>query len=110
MLQFWHYHACLDTENGFYFGIHDNGKILYVSIVGDDDTIAFVVDALFWVKSALILEGQHVVMLAAMAGPLPFSPVLPSHDGLVTQARLAKFALAASVVPHEEHKKKAMSL
>ncbi|GJW61382.1 SGNH hydrolase-type esterase domain-containing protein [Tanacetum coccineum] len=33
-----------------------------------------------------------------------------SHDKLVTQARLAMFALASSVVPHEEQKKKTMSL
>nr|GEV14659.1 transposase (putative), gypsy type [Tanacetum cinerariifolium] len=41
---------------------------------GNDDTDAFVVDGLRWVKSALILVGQYVVVLAAMAGRIPFFP------------------------------------
>ncbi|GJS59316.1 hypothetical protein Tco_0654100 [Tanacetum coccineum] len=42
-------------------------------IVGDDDTIAFAVDGSCWVKSAHVLVGQHVVMLAAMASQSSFN-------------------------------------
>ncbi|GKE19930.1 tubby-like F-box protein 3 isoform X1, partial [Tanacetum coccineum] len=56
---------------------------LDVSIVGDDDTIAFVIDGLEWVELARILAEQHVVMLATMAA---------SNDDGISRG---KFLLAA---------------
>ncbi|GJZ60067.1 hypothetical protein Tco_0615883, partial [Tanacetum coccineum] len=35
---------------------------------GDEDDITFVVDGMWWAKSACILAGQYSVVLAAMAG------------------------------------------
>ncbi|GKD65711.1 plant self-incompatibility S1 [Tanacetum coccineum] len=52
-----------------------NRNIVDISIVGDDDANTFVIDGLEWVESTRILAGQHVVVLAAMAGRIPFSPV-----------------------------------
>ncbi|GJU07274.1 hypothetical protein Tco_1123704 [Tanacetum coccineum] len=38
------------------------------SKAGDEDDITFVVDGMWWAKSACILAGQYAVVLAAMAG------------------------------------------
>ncbi|GJS40595.1 hypothetical protein Tco_0565638 [Tanacetum coccineum] len=38
--------------------------------IGDEDTIAFVVDRWWWFKSGCISVRQHVVVLVAMAGPV----------------------------------------
>ncbi|GJU28681.1 hypothetical protein Tco_1167302 [Tanacetum coccineum] len=59
-------HTIPGGEDGFLFGIRDNGKILYVSIVGDDDIIAVVVDESCWVNLTLIMAGQHIVVVKSL--------------------------------------------